>query len=63
MSNKAELIKEMLEMQAKFIEDEQAGKFEAEDYYIGDGKAYRERYHELASEVREMASKEVNFWK
>ncbi len=63
MSNKAELIKEMLEMQAKFIADEQAGKFEAEDYYIGEGKSYRERYHELASEVREMASKEANFWK
>ena len=63
MSNKAELIKEMLDMQAKFIADEQAGKFEAEDYYIGDGKEYRQRYHELAAEVREMASKEANFWK
>ncbi len=63
MSNKAELIKEMLEMQAKFIADEQAGKFEAEDYYIGEGKEYRQRYHELAAEVREMASKEANFWK
>ncbi len=63
MSKKAELIKEMLEMQAKFIADEQAGKFDAEDYYIGDGKNYRERYHELAAEVREIASKEVNFWK
>ncbi len=63
MSKKAELIKEMLEMQAKFAEDERAGKFEAEDYYIGNGKQYRERYHELASEVRELASAEANFWK
>ncbi|MCK5726350.1 MAG: hypothetical protein KAH22_05960 [Thiotrichaceae bacterium] len=63
MSTKAELIKEMLEMQSKFIADEQAGKFEAEDYYIGEGKEYRQRYQELASEVREMASKEANFWK
>ncbi|MEE9352496.1 MAG: hypothetical protein V3U78_09560 [Thiotrichaceae bacterium] len=63
MSNKAEKIKEMLEMQAKFIADEQAGKFEAEDYYIGEGKDYRQRYHELAAEVRELASKEANFWK
>ena len=63
MSNKAELIKEMLEMQSKFIADEQAGKFDAEDYYIGEGKNYRDRYHELAAEVREMASKEANFWK
>lgn len=63
MSKKAELIKEMLEMQAKFIADEQAGKFDAEDYYIGEGKNYRDRYHELAAEVREIASEEVNFWK
>lgn len=63
MSKKAELIKEMLEMQEKFAADERAGKFEAEDYYIGDGKQYRERYHKLASEVRELASAEVNFWK
>jgi hypothetical protein len=63
MSRKAELIKEMLEMQAKFSADERAGKFNAEDYYIGEGKAYRARYQELASEVREIASKEANFWK
>ena len=59
MSNKAELIKEMLEMQHKFIADEQTGKFEAEDYYIGEGKQYQKRYQGLASEVREIA----NFWK
>ena len=63
MSKKAELITEMLEMQAKFSEDERAGKFEAEDYYIGSGKEYRERYHKLAAEVRELASQEANFWK
>lgn len=63
MSTKAELIQEMLDMQAKFREYEQSGKFDAEDYYVGEWKAYRERYQELTNEVREMASKEVNFWK
>ncbi len=53
----------MLAMQAEFSEDERAGKFNAEDYYIGEGKEYRKRYHELAAEVREIASKEANFWK
>ena len=46
-SNKTELIKEMLEMQPKFIADEQAGKFETEDYYISEGKQYRKRYQGL----------------
>jgi hypothetical protein len=63
MSRKAELIKEMLEMQAKFIEHEQAGKFDAEDYYVGDWTKYRDRYHELSAEVREIASEEAGFWK
>ena len=63
MSRKAEFFKEMLEMQEKFAADERAGKFNAEDYYIGDGKEYRAHYHELAAEVREIASKEANFWK
>lgn len=60
---KAELIKEMLEMQAKFTAHEQSGKFTAEDYYIGEWKEYRDRYSEIAGEVREIASKEANFWK
>lgn len=63
MSDKAALIQEMLDMQAQFTADEQAGKFNAEDYYIGEGKAYREKYQELADKVREVASTEANFWK
>jgi len=63
MSNKAELIKEMLDMQAKFIKYEQSGEFDAEDYYVGEWKAYRERYQVLTNEVRELASTEANFWK
>ncbi len=63
MSNKAELIQEMLDMQAKFIKYEQSGEFDAEDYYVGEWKVYRERYQELTNQVRDLASEEVNFWK
>ena len=63
MSNKSELIKEMLDMQTKFIAYEQSGEFDAEEYYVGEWKAYRERYQELTNEVRDIASKDVNFWK
>jgi len=63
MSRKAELIKEMLEMQAKFVAYEQSGEFDAEDYYVGSWKEYRDRYTELAAEVREIASEEAGFWK
>ena len=63
MSNKAELIQEMLDMQAKFIAYEQSGEFDAEEYYVGEWKEYRSRYAELTEEVRGIASKEVNFWK
>ncbi len=63
MSKKQELISEMLEMQKKFITHEQSGAFDAEEYYVGEWKAYRERYQELAAEVREIASQEANFWK
>ena len=63
MSTKQELISEMIEMQAKFTAYEQSGEFSAEEYYVGEWKSYRERYQELANEVRELASKEANFWK
>jgi hypothetical protein len=63
MSRKQELISEMLEMQKKFIAYEQSGQFNAEEYYVGEWKAYRERYQELTNEVREIASQEANFWK
>ena len=63
MSRKQELISEMLDMQKKFIAYEQSGEFNAEEYYVGDWREYRERYQELAAEVREIASQEANFWK
>nr|CAA6818386.1 MAG: Unknown protein [uncultured Thiotrichaceae bacterium] len=63
MATKQEKIARMLEMQEKFIAYEQSGEFNAEDYYVGEWKEYREEYTELATDVREMASKEANFWK
>ncbi len=63
MCRKQELISEMLDMQKKFIAYEQSGEFNAEEYYVGEWREYRERYQELAAEVREIASQEANFWK
>ena len=63
MASKQELIAEMLEMQKKFIAYEQSGEFNAEDYYVGEWKEYRERYTEIAGQVREMASEEAGYWK
>ena len=64
MERKAELIKEMLAMQAKFTAHEQSGAYTPEDYYVeGKWKQYRDRYTELATEVREIASEEANYWK
>lgn len=63
MSTKAELIQEMLDMQAKFIAYENSGDFDAETYYVGEWKQYREKYAELTEQVRAIASEEVNFWK
>ncbi len=64
MSNKAELIQEMLDMQAKFIKYEQSGEYKAENNYVGgEWTEYRKRYQVLTNEVRELASKEANFWK
>ena len=64
MDRKSELIKEMLEMQATFTAHEQSGEYTPEDYYVeGKWKEYRERYTKIATEVREIASEEANFWK
>ena len=63
MATKQEMIAEMLEMQAKFIKHEQDGNFDAEEYYVGEWKTYRQRYQELTNQVRDIASEEANFWK
>lgn len=62
MSKKQDLIKEMLEMQKKFIAHEHAQGVDAREYFAPksgeDLEGYREKYAELAAKVNEMAHKE-----
>ena len=62
MSKKQEIIKRMLDMQQKFIEIEQAGKFSTEDYYDSDGDSelarYKREFDELATQLVDMAHEE-----
>lgn len=59
MSEKQEIIKQMLEMQRKFIELEQKGEFSIEEYYDTDGESelasYKRAYDELAIKLVDMA--------
>ncbi len=62
MSDKQEMIKQMMEMQHRFIELEQAGKFSAEEYYDSDGDSelakIKRDYEELATKVVDLAHEE-----
>ena len=62
MSNKQEIIKQMLEMQRRFIEIEQTGKFSIEDYYDSDGDSelaqFKRAYDELATQLVDLAHAE-----
>jgi len=62
MSNKQEIIKQMLEMQRRFIEIEQTGKFSIEDYYDSDGESelakFKRAYDELATQLVDLAHTE-----
>ncbi|MDH3635631.1 MAG: hypothetical protein OES20_13110 [Gammaproteobacteria bacterium] len=62
MSEKQEVIKQMLELQRQFIEIEQAGKFSAEDYYDPEGDSelakQKRTYDELATKLVDMAHAE-----
>lgn len=58
MSEKAKLIKEMLEMQEKFQAAERAGEISSEKYFVGEYVEYRKKYNELAAKVNEMAHAE-----
>lgn len=62
MSNKQEIIKQMLEMQRRFIEIEQTGKFSIEDYYDSDGESelaqFKRTYDELATQLVDLAHAE-----
>ena len=61
-SKKQEIIKQMLEMQKRFIEIEQAGDFSAEDYYDADSDTelaqYKKKYDELATQLVDIAHEE-----
>ncbi len=62
MSEKQEIIKEIMELQAKFIEMEQAGEFNAEEYYDSDGDSvlakHKRRHEELATRLVDLAHEE-----
>lgn len=55
MSDKQAIIKEMLEMQYKFMAQEKASGVTMEEYYSGDLVDYRKKYMELANQVIDMA--------
>ncbi|HHJ36503.1 MAG TPA: hypothetical protein ENJ87_12125 [Gammaproteobacteria bacterium] len=63
MSSKAELIKEMLEMQKKFMEYEHNNGVDPEDYFSPKSghelDGYRQKYMELAMKVVDMAHEEA----
>jgi hypothetical protein len=59
MSNKQEIIKQMLEMQRRFIELEQNGEFSIENYYDSEGDSelaqFKRTYDELATQLVDLA--------
>jgi len=63
MSSKAEMIKEMLEMQKKFSSLEQANGIDPQDYFTpaagSELDGYRAKYQELANKVVDMAHEEA----
>ena len=63
MSDKAAKIKEMLEMQKKFIEYEHKNGVDPKDYFVPDAghelDGYRQKYMQLAMEVVDMAHAEA----
>jgi hypothetical protein len=62
MSEKQEIIKQMMEMQRKFIDLEHKGEFSAEEYYDTDGDSelakFKRSYDELAIKLVDMAHEE-----
>ncbi len=62
MSEKQEVIKQMMELQRKFIELEQNGDFSAEEYYDSDGEnelaRHKRSFDELATRLVDLAHEE-----
>ena len=62
MSDKQEIIRQMMEMQRKFIDIEHQGEFSAEAYYDTDGDSelarFKRNYDALATRLVDMAHAE-----
>jgi hypothetical protein len=62
MSEKQAIIKEMLELQHKFIALEQRGEFSTEEYYDSDGETevarHKRNFEELATKLVDLAHAE-----
>ena len=59
MTEKQKIIKQMLDMQKKFIELEHNGDFKADEYYDTDGDSelakYKNEYNELSIRLVDLA--------
>ncbi len=62
MSEKQKIIQQMLDMQKRFIEIEQSGKFSTEQYYDNEGGSelalYKKTYDDLARQLVDLAHEE-----
>ena len=62
MSEKQEIIKQMLDLQHKFIELEQRGEFSTEEYYDSEGETevarHKRNFDELATRLVDLAHAE-----
>ena len=62
MSEKQEIIKQMMKLQHKFIDIEHKGEFSAEEYYDSEGDSelakFKREYDELAIKLVDMAHEE-----
>lgn len=62
MAEKQKIIKQMLDLQQKFIKIEQNGEFRADEYYDSEGGSelakYKKTYDELAVKLVDMAHAE-----
>ena len=62
MTEKQEIIKQMLDLQHKFIELEQRGDFSTEEYYDSEGDTelarHKRNFDELATKLVDMAHAE-----
>jgi hypothetical protein len=63
MSEKQDLIREMLEMQRKFIDYERGHGLDPKDYYTPEAghplETYRKQYRDLSMKVLELAHRKV----